>query len=67
MRGEYSTKQREAILSFLRESSTHVTATDILSHLACQGISVGSATVYRALEKFESEGIVKKMIIGGGS
>ena len=66
MRGEYSTKQREAILSYLKENNAHVTASDILLHLREQGYGVSSATVYRTLEKFEKEGIIKKMIIGDG-
>ena len=66
MRGEYSTKQRDAILSLLRENNAHVTASDIILHLREQGYQVSTATVYRALEKFEKDGLVKKMIIGEG-
>lgn len=66
MRGEYSTKQRDAILAYLKENNAHVTASDILLHLSEQGYKVSSATVYRTLEKFEKEGLVKKMIIGDG-
>lgn len=66
MRGEYSTKQREVILSYLKENNAHVTASDILFHLREQGYSVSSATVYRTLEKFEKEGLVKKMVVGDG-
>ena len=64
MRGEYSTKQREAILSFLKENNAHVSASDIVFHLKEQGFSVSTATVYRTLDKFESEGLVKKMMVG---
>ena len=67
MRGEYATKQREAILSFLRENNAHTTASDILYHLREQGYQVSTATVYRTLEKFEAEGVVKKMVIGEGT
>ena len=67
MRGEYSTKQREAILGFLKENNAHITASDILYHLKNQGYKVSSATIYRALDKFEQEGIVKKMIVGEGT
>ena len=56
MRGEYSTKQREVILSFLKENNAHVSASDIIFHLREQGYSVSTATVYRTLDKFESEG-----------
>lgn len=67
MRGEYSTKQREAILSFLKENNAHISASDVVRHLKEQGYSVSTATVYRTLDKFEQEGIVKKMVIGQGT
>ena len=63
MKNEYSTRQRDLILNFLKESSTHITAKDIILHLKEQGINIGTATVYRALEKFVSQGILKKMVI----
>ena len=66
MRGEYSTKQRDAILSFLQENSAHVSASDIIFHLQQEGYKVSTATVYRTLEKFEKEGLVKKMMVGDG-
>lgn len=67
MRGEYSTKQRDAILSFLRENNAHVSASDIVFHLKEEGYKVSTATVYRTLEKFEKEGLVKKMLVGDGA
>lgn len=67
MRGEYSTKQRDAILAFLKENNAHITASDIVFHLSQEGYSVSTATVYRTLEKFEKEGLVKKMVIGDGA
>ena len=66
MRGEYSTKQRDVILTYLKENNAHVTASDIIAHLKEQGITVSSATVYRTLDKFEKEGIIRKMVIGDG-
>ena len=67
MRGEYSTKQRDAILFFLQENNAHVSAADIALHLKEQGYEVSTATIYRTLEKFERDGIIKKMVIGDGS
>lgn len=67
MREEYTTKQRDAILNFLKENNAHTTASDILFHLREQGYKISSATVYRTLEKFEAEGLVKKMVIGEGT
>lgn len=63
MKNEYATKQREIILNFLRENSAHITVADIILHLREQGISIGTATVYRTLEKFVNQGIVRKMTI----
>ena len=67
MRGEYSTKQRELILSLLRENNAHVRASDIARYLSQQGQSVSVATVYRTLDRLVKDGIVKKMMIGQGA
>ena len=66
MKQEYSTKQRSVILELLKESSAHTTVKDILLRLEEKGITVSTATVYRALEKFEKEGLVRKMSFGDG-
>lgn len=66
MKQEYSTKQRSVILELLKNTSTHVTATDILRQLDSLGIKISTATVYRTLDKLESEGILKKMTLGDG-
>lgn len=63
MKAEYATKQRALILEFLKENTAHVTATDILNHLQKQGVKIGVATVYRTLEKFVSDGILRKMVV----
>ena len=67
MRGQYSTKQREAIAEFLRTTSDHVSASEIIARLREMNISVGAATVYRTLDKLEKEGLVRKMSTGDGS
>ncbi len=67
MRSEYSTKQRSAILDFLKENSTHASVSDILYHLKEKNIKISVATIYRALERFESEGIIRKMVVGQGT
>ena len=61
MRGEYSTKQRQLILSFLKENNAHVSPSDIVYHLKEQGYPVSTATVYRTLDRFAAEGIVRKV------
>lgn len=67
MRSEYSTRQRDAILAFLKENNAHVSASDIVLHLQEQGYKISTATVYRTLEKFERDGTVKKMLVGAGT
>ena len=63
MRGEYSTKQRALILNFIKESSSHLTVYDIVEGLKLQGVNVGKATVYRALERLCEDGTVRKFVI----
>jgi Fur family ferric uptake transcriptional regulator len=63
MKAEYSTRARVLILEFLKENTAHVTASDIIEHLKKQNIKIGVATVYRTLDKFVSDGIVRKMTI----
>ena len=66
MKQEYSTKQRGVILELLKESSTHITAKDVLARLDEKGIKISTATVYRALDTFEKEGVIRKMSLGDG-
>ena len=63
MKAEYSTRQRNQILDFLKEASSHVTAGEIVAHLKEQGAKVSTATVYRTLDKLCASGYVKKFVI----
>ena len=63
MKAEYSTKARVLILNFLKQNTAHVTASDIIQYLRKQNIKIGVATVYRTLDKFVADGIVRKMTI----
>jgi len=63
-RGQYSTVQREELVSFLEENrGTHVSVTDICSHFKKIGKPIGTTTVYRQLERLVDEGEVNKYII----
>ena len=65
---QYKTKQREALLSYLMSvPGEHVTAGDVCAHFRESGASIGTATVYRHLEKLVDEGIVNKYLIDGSS
>lgn len=60
---DYKTKQGEMILSYLKSSpSPHVSAMEIA---AC--LKVGTATVYRRLDKMVEAGLVRKYILDGGA
>ena len=60
----YRTKQRSEIADYLASiPGEHVTAGDICAHFRAQGRAVGTATVYRQLERMVSEGTVSKYII----
>lgn len=63
MKAEYSTRQRELILDFLKDSSSHVTASDIIAFLNESGARVSVATVYRTLDWLTKNGYVKKYVI----
>lgn len=64
---DYKTKQRELILSYLKNTDhPHVSAGDIAAHLRSVS-SVGTATVYRQLEKMVEAGLVRKYNLDGGA
>ena len=56
------------MLTFLKENgSRHITAADIVNALREDGTKIGTATVYRHLDKLVSDGFVKKYITDGGA
>ena len=60
-KGQYKTRQREEVLSYLRSAAgQHVTANDLCSYFKLQGRPMGTATVYRQLEQLVDEGLVNK-------
>ena len=64
----YKTRQREEIAEYLASiPGQHVTAGDICAHFKDQGRAVGTATVYRQLERMIAEGTVQKYIIDESS
>ena len=65
---QYRTKQKELILSCIQaHQGAFFTSKDITSALADQGTKVGTATVYRNLERLEEEGIIARTSIEGTS
>ena len=67
-RSRYQTKQMTQMLRFLEGSKgRHVTAGDISAYFKEQGISVGTTTVYRHLERMVEQGLVAKYVVDGSS
>lgn len=59
----YSTKQRDALLRYLKEfPGKHFTVQDISDHLREEEIPIGTTTLYRHLNRMVEEGIVNKYI-----
>ena len=70
MRGRtaYKTKHRDAIMSVLEEhAGEHITAAGIHDCLRSRGVAIGTATVYRQLEKLVEEGLADKYVVDAAS
>ncbi len=67
-RGKYRTKQYDELLSYIRTiPGKHFTVNDIHLHFASRGRSIGTATLYRQLDRMVEEGAVNKYIIDAKS
>ena len=61
---DYKTKQKDIILNFfIKNKNHHLTASDIINYLHIHDENVGSATVYRYLDKLVSKGMIRKYIL----
>ena len=63
----YNTKQKKLILEYLKNSKGHVTAGEIVTHLAESGTRVGTSTVYRFLDRLLEEGSVRRFSSSEGA
>ena len=62
----YKTKQRQIILDYLSDiNKQHITVSEISKHFKDSGTPISVATIYRHLEKFISDGTVRKYYIDG--
>ena len=67
MKSQYKTKQREDIISYLcTTEGRHFTAADVCRHFQDQGHPIGTATVYRQLERLVDDGQVQKYLLSEG-
>ena len=58
-RSQYKTRQMNELLSYLKSvQGSHVTVNDICEHFKSEGISVGTTTIYRQLERMVGQGVV---------
>lgn len=66
-RANYRTKAREELLAYLKATpGEHHTAAGIKAYFAEKGKPIGTATIYRRLEQFAEEGLIRKYTIGPG-
>jgi Fur family transcriptional regulator, ferric uptake regulator len=64
----YITRQQRRILQALAEAPERtVTALSLAAQLRENGLPVGTATVYRHLDKLEEQGLVHKLSTGSGA
>ncbi len=64
---EYRTRQRAAVLSWLRRhAGSHITAAELTEALCAEGTSIGRSTVYRTLDRLSADGIVRKFTTADG-
>lgn len=62
--GEYKTRQKQAILEFLKKNKdNHVTVNDISVYLENNNCHVGVTTIYRYLDKLLEQGVVRKYTV----
>lgn len=67
-KAEYKTKQMAQLRSYMEQTQgRHITANDICALFKADGISVGTATVYRNLEKMVEQRLVVKYTVDGTS
>lgn len=67
-KARYRTKQMTELVDFLRSvHGRHVTVNEIRDHFKKHGVAIGTATVYRHLEKMVDDGTVAKYVIDGTS
>ena len=68
MRGEYSTRQKRDMMTFLNGNTlNHYTLDELVAAMKDAGIEAGKTTVYRFMEGLSERGKVRKYSNGGES
>lgn len=64
----YNTKQKESLVAFLiKNKDRHTNVREISSFLSNEGTPMGTATIYRQLDKLVEQGLVRKYILDGSA
>ena len=67
-KAQYRTRQITELENYLcSREGKHVTVSDICKYFKEQGISIGTTTVYRQLERMVEQGLVAKYTVDGTS
>ncbi len=68
IKSQYKTRHRSDLIAYLETvPGQHVTVSDICASFKEKGQVIGTATVYRQMERLVSEGLVNKYIIDANS
>ena len=63
----YRTHAQEELLNYLKAApGKHYTVEEIKNHFIAEQKPIGTATIYRRLEKFIEEGCVRRYVLGPG-
>ncbi len=66
-RAPYQTRAQKELLDYLKTApGKHYTAAEIRKHFSRDKNPIGTATIYRQMERFVEAGIVRKFILGPG-
>ncbi len=64
----YRTKQKDELLAYIKAApGKHHTVSEIRAHFEEAGKPIGTATIYRQLDRFAEEGCVQKYVLGDGA
>ncbi len=67
-KSKYTTRQKKELEEYMETiPGVHVTAAQVRDYFRAQGKDIGTATIYRQLERMVSEGLVSKYIIDSKS
>ena len=67
-KAQYRTRQITELENYLCSmEGKHVTVSDICKYFKSQGISIGTTTVYRQLDRMVEQGLVAKYVVDGTS